>query len=83
MFKVGDRVTIIKKSNKKIVWHKDMDKSIGTYGIIVNKIDHMDCYNVLLDYDTIARTNYGTWCYDEESLEVDRVIKLKKILCLE
>ena len=82
MFKVGDRVLIIKKSNKNITWvSPEMDKFIGNTGIIT-EIDYKkdNVYCVRLDEDSYQPQWGFEWEFDCESLVNERELKLKKIL---
>ena len=90
MFKLGDRVKIVKKSEIHVGWVGDMNLAVGKTGTIVSRYgikegrlaaykyddDVPRCYTVKVDNN--ASENY--WTYDEESLESVRKLKLKRVL---
>ena len=74
MFKVGERVRIVKKSSKIVSWNKDMDKTIGQFGVI-NSI-HGDYYDIWY----VVHVDSDCWGYGPESLQNERKMKLKRVL---
>lgn len=75
MFKVGDKVRIVKKSEIVVAWVKGMDNNIGKIGTItwVSGKHYYKHYNVKID-------NNAGYDYDTESLESLRKLKLERVL---
>ena len=80
MYKVGDKVIIVKKSEFNVSWTTDMDKTIGKYGVITSIYKYTNASNFVYVVKLEPYYSSSYWSYDKESLENERELKLKKIL---
>ena len=68
MFKIGDRVRVIKKEPSNLIWEEAMDKTVGSVGAVVMICDYYTQKKaypmILVSFGSISET----WGYDPASL---------------
>lgn len=72
MFKVGDRVLVVKKYEGAIYWHPAMDKYIGHTGIIYS-IGRQD---IKIDFDNIKQDAYESVGQSHWYFPIESIIKI-------